>query len=69
MMETELCSEEMIDAENYLIRISEKEAFKDEYSSLVKKKDIASNSKLISLYHRLDGDGVMRSDGRLVSTL
>ena len=48
MMEAELCSEEMIDAKNCLIRMSEKEAFKDEYSSLTKKENITSNSKLIS---------------------
>jgi len=61
----ELTPEEVADAEIYLIKISQKQAFKEEYSALTRKKEIASNSKLISLYPRLDSDGVMRSDGRL----
>ena len=48
--------EEMANAENYLVKR------KQEYL-LIKQKEIPSNSKLIGLYPRLDGDGVMQSDG------
>ena len=66
-MEAELNSEEVADTENYLIRMDQKEVFKDEYLSLTKKKEIPSNSKLTHLYPRLDGDGVIRSDGQLTN--
>ena len=41
------------------------EAFKEEFTALIHKKELPSNSKLLGLCPKLDGDGIIRSDGRL----
>jgi len=66
-MQGELSSEEVMDAENYLIKMSqhEQKVFKEEYTALMKQKEIPNNSRLIGLNPRLDSNGVIRSDGRL----
>ena len=39
--------------------------FNEEYTSLVKKKELPKHSKLLGLCPKLDSEGMIRSDGRL----
>ena len=68
-MQGELSSEEVMDAENYLIKMSQQKVFKEEYTALMKQKEIPNNSRLIGLNPRLDSDSVIRSDGRLTTQI
>jgi len=65
LIQGELSGEEILDAENNIIKEMQKEAFKDEYSALLRKRELSSNSKLLGLCPKLDSDGIIRSDGRL----
>ena len=57
--------EEIRDAEKLILKTTQKECFKEEYTTIVERKKLPKNSKLLSLCPRLDDDGVMRSEGRL----
>ena len=57
--------EEVLDAENYIIKEMQKKEFNEEYTSLVKKKELPKHSKLLGLCPKLDSEGMIRSDGRL----
>ena len=57
--------EEIRDAEKLILKTTQKECFKEEYTAIVERKKLPKNSKLLSLCPRLDDDGVMRSEGRL----
>ena len=48
-----------------IIEEMQKKEFKEEYTSLAKKKELPTHSKLLSLCPRLDSEGILRSDGRL----
>ena len=48
-----------------LIRLAQREAFKDKWKALSTGIRLPSNSKLVALKPKLDDDGLMRSDGRL----
>ena len=65
MSQVELSVEETSDAESYIIKEMQKKEFKEEYTSLAKKKELPTHSKLLSLCPRLDSEGILRSDGRL----
>ena len=65
LKQAELSIEEISDAENYIIKEMQRKEFKEEYSSLVKKKELPTHSKLLGLCPKLDSEGVIRSDGRL----
>ena len=65
LKQVELSIEEISDAENYIIKEMQRKEFKEEYSSLVKKKELPTHSKLLGLCPKLDSEGVIRSDGRL----
>ena len=65
MKQVELSIEEISDSENYIIKEMQRKEFKEEYSSLVKKKELPTHSKLLGLCPKLDSEGVIRSDGRL----
>ena len=56
---------EVADAEVFLIRECQRQAFPDEYVALAKGKVLPSSSKILSLNPQLDEDGVMRCGGRL----
>ena len=60
--------DEIRDAEIMILRSCQQEAFTDEYSALIRKKAIPVNSNLRVLNPRLDEDGVIRSDSRLVNS-
>jgi len=61
----ELRAEEVSDAENDVIKEMQMETYKEEYTALVNKRELSLHSKLLGLYPRLDGDGIIRSNGRL----
>ena len=65
MNQVELSIEEISDAENHLIKKMQKKEFKEEYLSLIKKKELPTHSKLLGLYPKLDSEGIIRADGRL----
>ena len=65
LSQVELSVEEISDAESYIIKEMQKKEFKEEYTSLAKKKELPTHSKLLSLCPRLDSEGILRSDGRL----
>lgn len=60
-----LTHEELISSTEFLVKLSQKEAFSDEISSLAKNKEINRNSKLKSLSPFLDENKVLRVGGRL----
>lgn len=63
----ELTSEEITDAEVHIIKKAQRESFKDEYEALSEGKVVPRQSKLLALKPKLDEDGLLRSDGRLVN--
>ena len=65
MRQVELSLEEVSDAENYIIKEMQKKEFNEEYTALIKKKELPKHSKLIGLCPKLDSEGIIRSDGRL----
>ena len=48
-----------------IVRLAQREAFRDEYAALSLGKPIPQKSQLIKLNPRIDEDGVIRCDGRL----
>ena len=60
-----MSGEEISDAENHVIKEMQKEAFKDEYSTLLSKRQLSSSGKLVGLCLKLDGDGIIKLDGQL----
>ena len=64
--QVELSVEEISDAESYIIKEMQKKEFKENYISFAKKKELPRHSKLLSLCPRLDIEGILRSDGRLI---
>ena len=61
----ELLPEEIKDAEEEIVSLAQREVFRDEYTALSSGKPIPKKSQLIKLNPCLDGDGVIRCDGRL----
>ena len=61
----ELLPEEIKDAEEEIVRLAQREAFRDEYAALSLGKPIPKKSQLTRLNPSIDDDGVIRSDGRL----
>ena len=61
----ELSVDEIYDSEVKIVRVMQKEEFTTEYRSLTKKKTLSTSSRILSLYPRLDDDGLIRSNGRL----
>ena len=61
----ELTPEEIKDAEEEIVRLTQHDAFRDEYTALSSGKPIPKKSQLIKLNPCLDEDGVIRCDGRL----
>lgn len=63
---TELLPEEILDAEEDIIRQAQFEAFSEEYKALRNKKPLPSKSPLVKLSPRLDDNGIIRMEGRLM---
>ena len=63
--QAELNVEEILDAENHLIKEIQKKEFKEEYLALITKKELPTHSKLLCLCPKLDSEGVIRADGQL----
>jgi len=57
--------EELMNAEQYLIRLAQGEMFSQEMLLLSKEKDLPNGSKLLPLKPVLDSEGIIRCDGRL----
>ena len=57
--------EELVHAEQYLLRLAQKETFNQEIVLLSKGKDLPNTSKLLPLKPVLDSEGILRCDGRL----
>ena len=60
-----LLPEEIKDAEEEIVHLAQREAFRDEYAALSSGKPIPKKSQLIKLSPCIDDDGVIRSDGLL----
>ena len=61
----ELSPEEIKDAEEEIVSLAQREAFREEYAALSLGKPIPQKSQLIKLNPCIDEDGVIRCDGRL----
>ena len=61
----ELQPEEIKGAEEEIVRLAQRQAFRDGYAALSSGKPIPKKSQLIKLNPCIDDDGVIRSDGRL----
>ena len=61
----ELQPEEIKGAEEEIVRLAQRQAFRDGYAALSSGKPIPKKSHLIKLNPCIDDDGVIRSDGRL----
>ena len=61
----ELLPEEIEEAEEEIVRLAQRQAFRDEYLALSSRKPIPSKSQLTKLCPKLDEEGCIRSDGRL----
>ena len=62
----ELLPEEIKDAEEEIVRLTQREAFFEEYTALRSGKPISNKSQLIKLNDCIDEDGIIRCDGRLI---
>lgn len=60
--------EEINSAEQYFIRLAQKEEFKEELHALKSGKNLSGKSKLLPLKPMLDDDGIIRCEGRLQFT-
>ena len=56
LIEVELTAEEIVDAEQHIIRTMQKEVFFEEYLALLKGRKLSAQSKLLGLSPRLDED-------------
>ena len=67
VLDNELNIEEIVDAENCILRTTQREActFSEEYTALLRGRKLSSQSKLLGLSPRLDDNKILRSDGRL----
>ena len=61
----DLSMEEIKDSQMQLIKKLQQDEFIEEYKCLLKKREVQTNSKIISLYPKLDENGIIRSSGRL----
>ena len=61
----ELLPEEIKEVEEEIVRLAQREAFRDEYLALSAGEPIPSKSQLTKLCPKLDEEGYIRSDGRL----
>ena len=61
----ELLRKEIKDAEEEIVRLTQREAFCEEYTALRSGKPISKKSQLIKLNPCIDEDGIIRCDGRL----
>ncbi len=66
MVGDELMPEEIHDAIEDVIRQAQFEVFPEEYRALESKKPIPTKSLLIKLSPKLDGQGIIRLEGRLM---
>ncbi|XP_053373983.1 uncharacterized protein LOC128546731 [Mercenaria mercenaria] len=64
-IEGQLGANEIHDAEVKLIIKAQRSHYKEEFTCLSKQKELPKDSKLIKLNPKIDGEGVIRSDGRL----
>lgn len=62
----ELLPEEILDAEEDIIRQAQFEAFPEEYKALKNSKPITPKSPLVKLSPRIDDNGIIRLEGRLM---
>ena len=60
-----LSPEEIKDAEEEIVRLAQRKAFRDEYAALSLGKPIPQKSQLMKLNPRIDVDGVIRCDVHL----
>ncbi|KAJ8024862.1 hypothetical protein HOLleu_34895 [Holothuria leucospilota] len=60
-----LTNEEIRDAENYLVRVAQEEAFSRDIGDIRKGRFVGQSSVLKTLMPRVDEDGVLRMSGRL----
>ena len=63
----ELSVDEIEAAEMYIIRQTQREFLTQEYISLASSKEVPGDSKILTLNPKLDEDGIMRCDSRLVN--
>ena len=59
LLDEELTLEEIIDAENHIVKIMQQVVFSEEYSALIRKDKLPKHSKLLKLCPRLDDDGIV----------
>ena len=66
LLDEDLHIEEITDATKQVLKSNATKCIFEEYVALTKGKKLPSKSKLLSLCPKLDEDGIMRADGRLI---
>ena len=61
--------QQIIDAENFLFRLSQQQSFHEDINHLAHNKPIPKRSRLIQLTPSIDEDGIIRSNSRLANAL
>ena len=56
---------EIEDTETHEVKSTQQDAFTDEYTALLRQRELPNNSKLLGLKPRIDEEGQIRSEGRL----
>ncbi|XP_075261511.1 uncharacterized protein LOC142353149 [Convolutriloba macropyga] len=59
--------QQIIDAENFLFRLSQQQSFDEDINQLAHNKPIQKRSRLIQLTPSIDEDGILRSNSRLAN--
>ena len=59
--------QQIIDAENFLFRLSQQQSFDEDINQLAHNKPIQKRSRLIQLTPSIDEDGIIRSNSRLAN--
>ena len=59
--------QQIIDAENFLFRLSQQQPFNEDINQLTHNKPIQKRSRLIQLTPSIDDDGIIRSNSRLAN--
>ena len=59
--------QQIIDAENFLFRLSQQQSFDEDVNQLTHNKPIQKRSRLIQLTPSMDKDGILRSNSRLAN--
>ena len=64
---TKSCDQQIIDAENFLLRLSQQQSFNEDVNQLTHNRPVQKRSRLIQLTPSIDEDSIIRSNSRLAN--